>query len=236
MRDAGAAAAGMARTSRSGFGLRSSSGQLARRARAGTRYVAGPPDVPLAMPSAAPSCRPGTASRRCSGPASRDGRDGQRTGRAPARSQAAAAASASSRSAMASLKHFLAKSAGTPRASAICSQLARRAGPRGCRSAGCRGPSPLPGPRGDAHGRGFPRPRRRANSRTGDACNEAVTGHGPTEWARGRAEGPHPDEQGVDPPSVLPDQASTPTASLASEASWVCAALTTFARLLWVSS
>ena len=78
------------------------------------------------------------------------GRDARRPGR-----RAAAAASASSRSAMASLKHFLAKSAGTPRASAICSQLARRAGPRGCRSAGCRGPSPLPGPRGDAHGRGW---------------------------------------------------------------------------------
>jgi hypothetical protein len=66
--------------------------------------------------------------------------------------------------------------------------------------------------------------------------NEAVTGHGPTEQARGRTEGPHPDERGVGPPSVLRDQASTPTASLASEASWVCAALTTFARLLWVSS
>ncbi len=74
------------------------------------------------------------------------------------------------------------------------------------------------------------------NSRTGDACNEAITGHGPTERARGRTEGPHPDERGVDPPSVLRDQASTPTASLASEASWVCAALTKFARLLWVSS
>ena len=74
------------------------------------------------------------------------------------------------------------------------------------------------------------------NPRTGDVCNEAVTGHGPTERARGRTEGPHPDERGVDPPSVLRDQASTPTASLASEASWVCAALTTFARLLWVSS
>ena len=57
-----------------------------------------------------------------------------------------------------------------------------------------------------------------------------------TERACGRTEGPHPDERGVDPPSVLRDQASTPTASLASEASWVCAALTTFARLLWVSS
>jgi hypothetical protein len=72
--------------------------------------------------------------------------------------------------------------------------------------------------------------------RTGDACNEAVTGHGALERARGRTEGPHPDERGVDPRSVLRDQASTPTASLASEASWVCAALTTFARLLWVSS
>ena len=65
---------------------------------------------------------------------------------------------------------------------------------------------------------------------------EAATGHGDSERARGRTEGPHPDERGVDPPSVLRDQASTPTASLASEASWVCAALTTFARLLWVSS
>ncbi len=75
-----------------------------------------------------------------------------------------------------------------------------------------------------------------SSSRTGDACNEALTGHGAAGWARGRTEGPHPDERGVDPPSVLQDQASTPTASLASEASWVCAALTTFARLLWVSS
>jgi hypothetical protein len=74
------------------------------------------------------------------------------------------------------------------------------------------------------------------NPRTGDVCNEAVTGHGATERACGRMEGPPPHERGVDPPSVLRDQASTPTASLASEASWVCAALTTFARLLWVSS
>jgi hypothetical protein len=92
------------------------------------------------------------------------------------------------------------------------------------------------GPEGEAHGRSLPRPRRRAKLSPGDACNEAVTGHGATERARGRMEGPHPDERGVDPPSVLRDQASTPTASLASEASWVCAALTTFARLLWISS
>jgi hypothetical protein len=31
-------------------------------------------------------------------------------------------------------------------------------------------------------------------------------------------------------------QLETPTASLASAASWVCAALATFARFLWVSS
>src|SRR3712207_6726547 len=41
------------------------------------------------------------------------------------------------------------------------------------------------------------------NSRTGDACNEAITRHGATERARGRTEGPHPDERDVDPPSVL---------------------------------
>ena len=82
----------------------------------------------------------------------------------------------------------------------------------------------------------FPTRDAEPNFRTGDVCNEAVTGPGAVERARGRTEGPHPDERGVDPPSVLRDQASTPTACLASEASWVCAALTTFARLLWVSS
>jgi len=75
-----------------------------------------------------------------------------------------------------------------------------------------------------------------SGSRTGDACNEALTGHGATERARGRTEGPHPDERGVDPPGALWDQASTPTASLARSARAVCAALTTFDRLLWVSS
>ncbi len=69
-----------------------------------------------------------------------------------------------------------------------------------------------------------------------DARNEDGTGRPGTEGAGGRSEGPLPDERGVGPPSVLRDQASTPTASLASEASWVCAAPATFARLLWVSS
>ena len=51
----------------------------------------------------------------------------------------------------------------------------------------------------------------------------------------GHTEGPHP-EIGVRALRRAVDQASTPTASLASEASWVCAALATFARLLWASS
>jgi hypothetical protein len=103
-----------------------------------------PVGVPLAIPSADPSCRPGTASRRWSGPASRDGTDGQRTGRGPRRAPDFAREFFNEAIAERLDADAAAAARDLAGASAICSQLARRAGPRGCRSAGCRRPSGRP--------------------------------------------------------------------------------------------